>query len=83
MRELRDDLGFRPHRDDLSRAVLRKGVGLLGASRRNRDEAPQRYGGMPDGFADYLDPKIDALIADLNAIAGIAREREAHRPPSP
>lgn len=82
MREVRDDLGFRPQREDLSQSVYGKAsafwVHLVETGARHL----LRYGDMPEGFGTYLDPRIDALIEDLNAIAGIAHQHKEKRPRS-
>lgn len=81
--ELRDGLAIEEHRDALSREISGRASGLWVHLVETESKYLRRYGEMPEGFGDYIDPKIDELIRDLNSIAAAARGQRRGKSPSP
>ena len=75
LRELRDGLGIERRRDELSREIFGRASGLWVHLVETESRYLKRYGEMPEGFGDYLDPRIDELVRGLRSISASARGR--------
>jgi len=83
LRELRDGLAIEEQKYELSREVLGRASGLWVHLVETESKYLRRYGETPEGFGDYIDPRIEELIRDLNSVSAIARGQRRGKSPSP
>ena len=71
LEQLRDDLGLAPETQDIARAIWAMSSAFWVALVELDSGHLRRYGDVPPGLAQYLDPKVDALIQHVTAISEI------------
>ena len=70
--ELKDALALEPRTEQVAGAVWSQSLGHLEALVELGSKYLQRYGQMPVGFAEYFDPRIEAIIEHILRIAQTA-----------
>ena len=76
MLELMTGLGLEADTHDLSQEIFGRGSAFWAHLVDTESKGLKRYGEAPEGFGEYLDPKIEELILDLDEIVRLARGRE-------
>jgi len=83
MQELMTALALEAETHDLSREIFGRGSAFWAHLVDTESKGLTRYGETPEGFAEYIDPRIEALIRDLDSITRIAhRQTDDGRPSS-
>ena len=82
LRTLRADLGLGVETHDLLREVFWRTSMLWEHIVDTRSRGLKRYGALPEGLPEYLDPKIKEIIRDLNEMTNIVRTQKDGKPPS-
>ena len=70
--ELKDSLALEPTTQDLAGAIWSESLGHLEALVELGSKYLRRYGETPAGFAEYFDPRIEAIIGHMVRIARAA-----------
>jgi len=65
LRELRDVLGLEIETEDVGRKIWGECSTFWEILMETKSRFLARYGPPPEGLAEYLDPRIDGLIASL------------------
>jgi hypothetical protein len=76
VRELSHALRLRPRVESLSRRVRGASSSLWESLLDTQSKRLRGYGEVPSALADYLDPRIDQLVAQVEHIAEIAGRNE-------
>ncbi len=72
--KIRDDLDLRTKTGNVARSILGQCSALWVSLVELESKRLRRYGELPDGLAEYLDPKIAQLIDWVKEISRIAAE---------
>lgn len=75
LQEMRDSLGLEPSVEDAASAIRGKCAGLWEHIVELKAKYLRKYGDVPPGFGEYIDPKADDLVR------GIVRILDALRTP--
>jgi hypothetical protein len=69
LQELKDGLGLETEAQDVGRRIWGECSTFWEVLVETKSRFLKRYGQPPEGLADYLDPRIDALIGHLRNLA--------------
>jgi len=83
LRQLAADLGIQPQVQDLSREIVGRSSALWVHLVETESKYLRRYGELPEALPSYLDPIVEALIAELNGLAQVGRRRRRGGLPNP
>ncbi len=72
LKELQESLGLEPRVEDVARDIWARGSLFWAELVETETKYLRRYGDTPPGLADYLDPRIEAIIKHLSAITRTA-----------
>jgi hypothetical protein len=73
LKELKNGLGLEAKTEDVGRKIWGQGSMFWETLVETKSRFLKRYGQPPDGLAEYLDPRIDALIEHLRNLTDLAR----------
>lgn len=65
LQELKDGLGLEAQAEDVGRKIWGQGATFWEVLVETKSPRLKRYGPVPKGLAEYLDPRIDDLTASL------------------
>jgi hypothetical protein len=79
LRELKDSLGLKTETEDVGRKIWGECSTFWEVLVETKSRFLKRYGPPPEGLAEYLDPRIDALIGHLRTLTALALHGEETR----
>ena len=83
MKELTEMFGLEPRVEDVSREIWGRSSMFWEDLVETETKYLRRYGAMPPGLENHLDPKIESLIERLNNISRIAGGKPSGHAPCP
>jgi len=79
LQELKDGLGLEVEPEDIGRKIWGDCSTFWEVLVETKSRFLERYGRLPDGLAEYLDPRIDLLIEHLRKLTDLVRPAERPR----
>ena len=76
LQELKDGLGLETEPEDVGRKIWGECSTFWEVLVETKSRFLKRYGKPPVGLAEYLDPRIDALIGHLRNVTALAHHEE-------